>query len=567
LGDDDDGLIQQTFTVTVRAVNDAPTDIALSPTWVLENQPLGTAVGSLSTTDPDQGDSFTYSLVAPTAYPDNAAFTIAGNQLTTATIFDYEAKSSYGIDVRSTDSRGLYVDKAFTITVSDASPVTRTWDGGGNGDWTVGANWVGGTAADPPDSLVFPAGAQRTTNTNDFPPDTLFGSLTFSGGGYDISGNSISLSGGITCSLPRGQDDQLALDVNFTSATTSIVIDGGSLTLSGAISGSGTILISGGGTLNINGPQHWAAGTVIQIGSADTAPSGAEGNQASTAGLNDAVSLASASLPASGTAEVASSRLTALARLRGLAQSAVPSQAVTSQEVPTPQPPAAPTARATVGGTLCNGIDAPDALLTNGNPTSTGLPGASDVAEDQSAEMLAVAATSNAEPQAALPRDAVLVTSSTSVAIERAAGPSIVQRSLATMTVAVAACIPAPAASAPNGSSSIQASLMRKQMLRFVGQAVAPATNIGLSDNSLAARGKPTAAAPDILDNADLQSPPYGERLLPVASSFNRSAAVTIGTAGATTPANRVGAYEAMLVERLLESLSDEMPWLPISPD
>ena len=46
------------FTI---AANSAPTDLALSPSTVAENQPSGTTVGTFSSTDPDAGDTFTYS--------------------------------------------------------------------------------------------------------------------------------------------------------------------------------------------------------------------------------------------------------------------------------------------------------------------------------------------------------------------------------------------------------------------------------------------------------------------------------------------------------------------------
>src|SRR5262245_31313658 len=87
--------------ITVNNVNEAPTDIALSPSSVNENQPVGTVVGSFSTTDPDAGDTHTYTLVAGVGSTDNGSFTIAGNQLQTAAVFDLETKSSYSIRVQS----------------------------------------------------------------------------------------------------------------------------------------------------------------------------------------------------------------------------------------------------------------------------------------------------------------------------------------------------------------------------------------------------------------------------------------------------------------------------------
>ena len=52
-----------TRDVTVAGVNDAPTDLALSSETVAENAESGTTVGTLSTTDPDAGGTFTYTLV------------------------------------------------------------------------------------------------------------------------------------------------------------------------------------------------------------------------------------------------------------------------------------------------------------------------------------------------------------------------------------------------------------------------------------------------------------------------------------------------------------------------
>ena len=110
-------------SATTLSANQAPTDIALSNSSVRENQPLGTAVGTLSTTDPNAGDTFTYTLVSGSGGTDNASFTISGNQLLTAASFDYETKSSYSIRVRTTDQGGLYTEKVFTITVTDVDEI------------------------------------------------------------------------------------------------------------------------------------------------------------------------------------------------------------------------------------------------------------------------------------------------------------------------------------------------------------------------------------------------------------------------------------------------------------
>ena len=99
--------------------NKAPTDIALSATTISENAGANAVIGTLTTTDPDAGNRFTYTLVAGTGSTDNAAFNISGNQLRATASLDFEAKRSYSVRVRSTDQGGLFTEKTFTITVTN----------------------------------------------------------------------------------------------------------------------------------------------------------------------------------------------------------------------------------------------------------------------------------------------------------------------------------------------------------------------------------------------------------------------------------------------------------------
>ncbi|MEJ2746306.1 MAG: Ig-like domain-containing protein [Anaerolineae bacterium] len=110
-----------TVYVTVTNQNDPPTDITLSSSSVAENQPSGTPVGNLSTTDPDSGDSFTYSLVAGTGDTDNTSFQISSNHLQTAATFNFEGQSTYSVRIQTLDSGSLTFEKAFTITITDAN--------------------------------------------------------------------------------------------------------------------------------------------------------------------------------------------------------------------------------------------------------------------------------------------------------------------------------------------------------------------------------------------------------------------------------------------------------------
>jgi large repetitive protein len=103
------------------AANSAPTAIDLDPTAVAENSPVGTMVGTLSTTDDDAGDTFTYALVAGAGADDNALFTIDGAALKTLVELDAEESATRTIRVRSTDAAGSSVEAVFVIEVIDVN--------------------------------------------------------------------------------------------------------------------------------------------------------------------------------------------------------------------------------------------------------------------------------------------------------------------------------------------------------------------------------------------------------------------------------------------------------------
>ncbi|MDB9453556.1 cadherin domain-containing protein [Dolichospermum circinale] len=89
--------------------------------FTAENQLIGTVVGNFSSTDPDTGNTFIYSLVTGEGATDNSLFTITGNQLTTNAVFDFESKNSYSIRVRTTDQDGLSFEKQLTISINNVT--------------------------------------------------------------------------------------------------------------------------------------------------------------------------------------------------------------------------------------------------------------------------------------------------------------------------------------------------------------------------------------------------------------------------------------------------------------
>lgn len=115
---------EEAFTISVMDVNDAPTNLVLTPSEVQENEEIGATVGTVSADDED-GDAITYSLVSGTGDTDNAGFVLNGPLLKTTESFNYEAKTSYSIRVQGEDSSGATVAEALTVTITDVNePVT-----------------------------------------------------------------------------------------------------------------------------------------------------------------------------------------------------------------------------------------------------------------------------------------------------------------------------------------------------------------------------------------------------------------------------------------------------------
>ena len=102
-------------------VNEPPTDIILSNSTLDKNSDPGAVVATLSSTDANTEDTFTYSFVSGDGDTDNASFTISGDQLLTNDSFDFETQSSFYIRIQTEDSQGEPYSKSFTIDINDSS--------------------------------------------------------------------------------------------------------------------------------------------------------------------------------------------------------------------------------------------------------------------------------------------------------------------------------------------------------------------------------------------------------------------------------------------------------------
>ncbi|MCG9881106.1 MAG: cadherin domain-containing protein [Bacteroidia bacterium] len=120
-----DGLasFSKQFVINISDSNDAPTNVVLSNNSVDENLTANSFVGMLYSTDADANNTFTYSLVAGNGSTNNGNFIIRNDSLLTAGPFNYEAKSTYSIRIRTSDNGQLFFEKQFQITINDANDV------------------------------------------------------------------------------------------------------------------------------------------------------------------------------------------------------------------------------------------------------------------------------------------------------------------------------------------------------------------------------------------------------------------------------------------------------------
>jgi hypothetical protein len=112
---------EKELVIDVNDINEKPTDLELNA--VDENVEAGSEIGTFTTTDPDQDDKHTYSLVAGTGDTDNNAFMIDGDSLK---IKSDATKSSYKVRVRTTDLAGLSFEKELAVDIDGFGSTTNT---------------------------------------------------------------------------------------------------------------------------------------------------------------------------------------------------------------------------------------------------------------------------------------------------------------------------------------------------------------------------------------------------------------------------------------------------------
>jgi gliding motility-associated-like protein len=122
------GLGNGSFVGEVYVTNFVPTDLSLSTTSIAENNALSAQIGSFTSTDQDATDTHTYALTSGAGDTDNGSFLIAGDKLFAGAVFNFEAKASYSIKVKTTDNNGGTFEKQLTIAINNVNEAPTNID-------------------------------------------------------------------------------------------------------------------------------------------------------------------------------------------------------------------------------------------------------------------------------------------------------------------------------------------------------------------------------------------------------------------------------------------------------
>lgn len=155
------------------------------------------------------------------------------------------------------------------LGVRSARAATSTWTGvGSNTNFSTAENWDIAPALDGSDELVFPTSATGSHSPNNDLTNKSFVSVTFSGDttgtNYVLSGNSFTLTGGITSN--GSAVNKITAPIVFTGDQTITVGVWSDLNLSSIVSGGGNLTKAGTGYLELEGVNIFTGNLTIGAG-------------------------------------------------------------------------------------------------------------------------------------------------------------------------------------------------------------------------------------------------------------------------------------------------------------
>jgi len=155
------------------------------------------------------------------------------------------------------------------LTMTPHKGLVNIWTGSGSdSNWTTAANWLCGFAPVPGDELVFSNITAKLVVQNDFPANTTFSRIRFTGFGFGnnffLGGNPITLTDGI---FDQSFANSNVLTMPITMAAPLMLSNGFNLmVLRGGITNSGNDLLLTGGGFEFVGPYAGAGGLIFSNG-------------------------------------------------------------------------------------------------------------------------------------------------------------------------------------------------------------------------------------------------------------------------------------------------------------
>ncbi len=240
----------ETVTLSVNDLNEGPTDIALTGGAVDENAVAGTVVATLSATDQDAGETFTYALVDDAGDPlTNSNFEIVGDEIRVraGTDIDFEDAASHALNVRVTDSGGNTYVEAVTLSVNDLNegPTDIGLTGG-----AVDENTAAGTVVATLSATDQDAGETFTYALVDGGGDPV------SGGDFEIVGDEVRVRAGADIDFEDAASH--ALNVRVTDSGGNTYVETVTLSVNDLNEGPTDIALAGGAV-----DENAVAGTVV----------------------------------------------------------------------------------------------------------------------------------------------------------------------------------------------------------------------------------------------------------------------------------------------------------------
>jgi len=229
-----DGTANSTTQISATSINDAPTNIALSNASVNQSGGTNAAVGTLSNTDVDTGQSYTYSLAVGTGDTDNASFNISGTTLQASNAATLAA-GSYSVRINVNDGAANFA-KAFSISVADdvapavtsvSVPNNATYGTGQSLDFTVNTSENITVANTPRLTLTIGATTKYANYVSGSGGSALLFRYTVEAGLLDSDG--IAVAGTIdlntTGTLQDGASNNLNTTLNSVASLLSVLVN------------------------------------------------------------------------------------------------------------------------------------------------------------------------------------------------------------------------------------------------------------------------------------------------------------------------------------------------------